>query len=286
MGLLDKIRKINAMSDLYAALPTPTEVEAMIMPPIGADTYLEQLKDPRWKEKREKIFQRDGYTCFSCGSKENLRCHHKRYSGKAWEAPDDDLQTLCQACHEKLGPHPKGGVYYQRKGLTQTTVKIIVEGLTIAKPIPGKWVFFYSSWTYECYVVTPDPDWPRKNYLVFSENIAAKLGVTRCPGCRLVPYVEERGAWGLWPLKLYSGGWTFSWADSAYSGMRTHQEEWVTYEPLENIRRYRFRTRPHQLPRPEWTQDAFEQQIFKRLAGENVIRDELHPVYRELMGLT
>jgi hypothetical protein len=260
-----------------------TTVETLT-PPIGADTYQEQLKDPRWYEKREKIFQRDGYTCFSCGSKENLRCHHLYYQGKVWEVPDSYLQTLCQACHEKLGPHHKGGVFYEKVG---ETVKIVFGHLTIALPNVDEWVFFYHCWTMEGWVVTPGTSWPEKHLLVNSAKIVQLLG-RRSSHCLLVPYIDATGRWGLWPIKKNAEGWAYDWAHSAWAEVCKNAGVWVAREKNIGSRRaYSFRIRPHQLPKPEWAKEFFEGRIWKypALGERQLISDESHPVYRELMGL-
>lgn len=64
--------------------------------------YAEKLKDPRWQKKRLKIFERDEWKCLCCGdSKETLHVHHLTYSkGDPWKAPDNQLETLCETCHE------------------------------------------------------------------------------------------------------------------------------------------------------------------------------------------
>ncbi len=67
-------------------------------------SYIELLKDPRWQRKRLLILERDGWRCrnFGCGdSTTTLHVHHRRYTGKPWEAPDEDLVTLCEPCHER-----------------------------------------------------------------------------------------------------------------------------------------------------------------------------------------
>jgi hypothetical protein len=100
-------------------------------------TYSEKLRDPRWQKRRLEIFQRDGFACVGCGSTRELHCHHILYSGEPWESEAKDLQTLCSTCHEELGPHPKGGVWYRGKGekniLTDWCPKcggiIIMEGI-------------------------------------------------------------------------------------------------------------------------------------------------------------
>ena len=68
-------------------------------------TYAEKLRDPRWQKKRLEVLERDGWRCLKCQSTENeLHVHHKKYkSGAApWEYRNDQLQTLCRACHEEI----------------------------------------------------------------------------------------------------------------------------------------------------------------------------------------
>jgi len=79
--------------------------------------------DPRWQKRRLEIMQRDGFKCIACGSASTtLNVHHKFYYGELWEVDDTDLQTLCEICHEALGPHPKGGVWYAKDKSGQTIV--------------------------------------------------------------------------------------------------------------------------------------------------------------------
>jgi 5-methylcytosine-specific restriction endonuclease McrA len=64
--------------------------------------YQEQLKDERWLRRRIEILKRDRFRCQQCdyfGDRVNV--HHLRYTGMAWEAPDEDLITLCYGCHGK-----------------------------------------------------------------------------------------------------------------------------------------------------------------------------------------
>jgi 5-methylcytosine-specific restriction endonuclease McrA len=66
-------------------------------------TYADKLKDPRWQKKRLEIMQRDGFKCAACKNNENtLHVHHIRYIARKspWEAPNRDLITLCDTCHE------------------------------------------------------------------------------------------------------------------------------------------------------------------------------------------
>lgn len=69
-----------------------------------AKSYKEKLRHPKWQEKRLRIMERDGFSCTYCGDKEDTQhVHHKKYTGKdPWDAPDEDLQTVCKCCHSIL----------------------------------------------------------------------------------------------------------------------------------------------------------------------------------------
>lgn len=61
--------------------------------------YVEYLQSAEWYEKRNRIMQRDGYTCQNCGSQEYLQVHHKTYAHIFHEL-DEELITLCTDCHK------------------------------------------------------------------------------------------------------------------------------------------------------------------------------------------
>jgi len=66
--------------------------------------YLEKLKDPRWQKIRLEIFQRDNWTCQSCGEiTKTLHVHHWTYEKglEPWDYPLEELVTLCESCHEE-----------------------------------------------------------------------------------------------------------------------------------------------------------------------------------------
>lgn len=104
--------------------------DVIVPPPIvknrrksTKELYKEELIDPRWKEKREKILNRDGYKCCWCGRKDHLHIHHKYYSkypdgsrAKAWDYPDDALITLCEDCHKTYHSKYKIRFYYRKNG--------------------------------------------------------------------------------------------------------------------------------------------------------------------------
>jgi len=65
-------------------------------------TYMEKLRDPRWQKKRLEVLNRAGWKCQCCErTTESLQIHHLIYSkGEPWEAPDENLECLCESCHE------------------------------------------------------------------------------------------------------------------------------------------------------------------------------------------
>lgn len=64
--------------------------------------YTEKLRDPRWQQKRLRIFERDEWECQYCFDRyRTLTVHHEKYiPGKPpWDIDDDLLITLCENCH-------------------------------------------------------------------------------------------------------------------------------------------------------------------------------------------
>lgn len=72
---------------------------------MAKKTYSDKLKDPRWQKKRLLVLERDGWKCKLCGDeKTTLHVHHKKYTGYSpWDAPEVDLITYCEHCHNIVG---------------------------------------------------------------------------------------------------------------------------------------------------------------------------------------
>ena len=68
----------------------------------------------RWKKKRATILKRDGYLCKECKRygkmREAVTVHHIKHTDTNPELAyiDSNLESLCQACHNKKHPE-KGG---------------------------------------------------------------------------------------------------------------------------------------------------------------------------------
>lgn len=68
-------------------------------------TYLEQLKDPRWQKRRLEIMSQNSFSCENCGDDSSqLHVHHKEYfkDKKLWEYGNRQLMCLCDSCHESF----------------------------------------------------------------------------------------------------------------------------------------------------------------------------------------
>lgn len=75
------------------------------IPDFNSLSYSERLKHPKWQQKRLKIFEKDDWTCQTCGETENtLHCHHIDYihGHDPWDYPDNYFITLCEDCHEAI----------------------------------------------------------------------------------------------------------------------------------------------------------------------------------------
>lgn len=70
-------------------------------------SFLKDYNDPRWKEKQQRILNRDK-KCFFCplqyGPNVLMDVHHINYTKglKIWECPDEDLVAVCRECHNKV----------------------------------------------------------------------------------------------------------------------------------------------------------------------------------------
>lgn len=64
----------------------------------------------RWKKKRKQILRRDGYVCQGCKrfgkQTEAVTVHHIKHADEYPELAfeDDNLVSLCNACHNKQHP--------------------------------------------------------------------------------------------------------------------------------------------------------------------------------------
>ncbi len=63
--------------------------------------YKRYLNSGHWQRLRKSAFERDNYKCINCGSNKKLRGHHIKYRRNLKDCIVDDIQTLCEKCHDK-----------------------------------------------------------------------------------------------------------------------------------------------------------------------------------------
>jgi len=59
--------------------------------------------DPEpYEELRYEVLRRDGWRCQACGTMSNLEVHHKEFRSQSGDDAEENLITLCAACHDDL----------------------------------------------------------------------------------------------------------------------------------------------------------------------------------------
>jgi len=51
---------------------------------------------------RQQTLRRDGWRCQSCGSMLNLEVHHREFRSHSGADSEENLITLCAACHANV----------------------------------------------------------------------------------------------------------------------------------------------------------------------------------------
>ena len=52
-----------------------------------------------YKQLRQQVLHRDGWRCQCCGTRLNLEVHHKQFRSQGGDDSEQNLITLCAACH-------------------------------------------------------------------------------------------------------------------------------------------------------------------------------------------
>jgi ATP-dependent DNA helicase RecQ len=58
-----------------------------------------RLDPVSYERLRQQILKRDGWRCQSCGTMTNLEVHHRQFRSHSGDDSEDNLITLCTACH-------------------------------------------------------------------------------------------------------------------------------------------------------------------------------------------
>jgi 5-methylcytosine-specific restriction endonuclease McrA len=61
-----------------------------------------RLDDELYDQLRNEVLRRDGWRCQSCGAMFNLEVHHKEFRSQSGDDSEQNMITLCTACHVVL----------------------------------------------------------------------------------------------------------------------------------------------------------------------------------------
>jgi len=59
-----------------------------------------QLEATLYEQLRNQILCRDGWRCQACGAMSNLEVHHMEFRSHSGDDSEENLITLCAACHQ------------------------------------------------------------------------------------------------------------------------------------------------------------------------------------------
>jgi len=61
-----------------------------------------RLDSGSYETLRQQVLHRDGWGCQYCGTRTNLEVHHQTFRSQAGDDSEQNLITLCSACHARL----------------------------------------------------------------------------------------------------------------------------------------------------------------------------------------
>ncbi len=61
-----------------------------------------RLEPDQYDTLRNQVLRRDGWRCQSCGTMCNLQVHHRTLRSHSGEDSEENLITLCNACHAQI----------------------------------------------------------------------------------------------------------------------------------------------------------------------------------------
>jgi 5-methylcytosine-specific restriction endonuclease McrA len=70
-----------------------------MMSPKTAPSRLDLLS---YESLRQQILRRDAWRCQLCGSMTNLEVHHREFRSHSGADSEENLITLCTACHARV----------------------------------------------------------------------------------------------------------------------------------------------------------------------------------------
>jgi 5-methylcytosine-specific restriction endonuclease McrA len=55
-----------------------------------------------YEKLRQQVLRRDGWRCQACGATSTLEVHHQQFRSRSGADSEENLITLCSACHARL----------------------------------------------------------------------------------------------------------------------------------------------------------------------------------------
>ena len=62
---------------------------------------------------RQEVLLRDAWRCQSCGAMSNLEVHHREFRSHSGDDSEDNLITLCRACHARVHEGKRAFVFWK-----------------------------------------------------------------------------------------------------------------------------------------------------------------------------
>ncbi len=72
------------------------------MSSIGPKPAPSRLDPVSYETLRQQVLRRDGWRCQLCGTMTNLEVHHKEFRSQSGDDSEQNLITLCAACHASV----------------------------------------------------------------------------------------------------------------------------------------------------------------------------------------
>ena len=69
------------------------------MSSVGSKLARLRLDQVLYERLRQQVLRRDGWRCQACGMMSNLEVHHKQFRSHSGHDSEENLITLCAACH-------------------------------------------------------------------------------------------------------------------------------------------------------------------------------------------
>ena len=64
-----------------------------------------RLEPEAYRQLTRQVLARDGWRCQDCGTARDLQVHHIRSRGRLGDDAEENLITLCAACHQARHLH-------------------------------------------------------------------------------------------------------------------------------------------------------------------------------------